>query len=154
LKIYLNENEKSDEENKKEYICWKNYAKNAFQSELRKIDWARMSELNLNEKAKTINECLLNTVNNLLLKKIINSGENNKWYAQEQRELKKEKNKCYDEIGNSRNWESYKKICSVSARGLSIFHEVSLYIVQIEPIFFLNTLKKAQSTVKFIIIRG
>jgi hypothetical protein len=106
----LNENEKSDEENKKEYICWKNYSKTAFQSELRKIDWARISELNLNEKAKTINECLSNTVNNLLVKKVINSRENNKWYDQELRKLKKEKNKCYDEIGKSTNWESYKKI--------------------------------------------
>jgi hypothetical protein len=77
---------------------------------LRKIDWARISELNLNEKAKTINECLSNTVNNLLVKKVINSRENNKWYDQELRKLKKEKNKCYDEIGKSTNWESYKKI--------------------------------------------
>jgi dTDP-4-dehydrorhamnose reductase len=70
LKIYLKETEKKNYEmQKKEIISWKNYSKDALQSELRKYDWEMIDKLSINEKAKTINECLIKSVNGLLVKK-------------------------------------------------------------------------------------
>jgi acetolactate synthase regulatory subunit len=71
LKIYVDETGKNCEVEKKETLSWKNYSKDALQSELRKYDWDMIGKLSINEKAKTINECLIKSVNGLLVKKTL-----------------------------------------------------------------------------------
>jgi len=113
LIIDVNSINKFKEEEEKEITCWKKYSSEALKIELKKIDWNTVNNYEINERARIINENLINSVNKLLVTKKILKADQNKWFDNELKTLEKRVQQCRKEIGKSTNSKEYKAIRNI-----------------------------------------
>lgn len=110
IKICVNNKQVVEKETKK-VKCFKNYSKNKLNEELRLTDWSVLKDLDLSEKCDFIQNSVEKCAYKLIKDKYIQVNNNNKWFNNELRQLRKEKSELYINARMSFNdelWNLYK----------------------------------------------
>lgn len=85
-----------NKETYKEITCWKNYNQSELQNLLQKRCWNLVNLYNFKMKIFIFNNLLSESVNKLVTKKTIKIKNNNKWYSENLKTLRNEKDKAYE----------------------------------------------------------